>query len=85
MTLMYRKWTKLGWMKEIHRQGETEFIVNVLLATASTFLQFFESADRQPAKKHIENGQIYVARLLTHYTNGQIQQDFEKAVYRALS
>ena len=77
MTIAYRRWLKNAWMNPIRSEEEMNFIVNVLLATASTFLQFFESADRVPAKKHIENGKIYVARLLIHYTQGEMRADFE--------
>lgn len=80
MTLMYRRWIKAGWMKPIETEEETQFIVNVLLATASTFLHFFESADRQPAKKHVENGKIYVARLLVHWTAGEMREDFDQFI-----
>lgn len=78
--LRYLRWVKFGWMKTIDEKAETEFIVNILLATASTFLHFFESADRQPARKHIENGKIYVARLLIPWTQGEIKDDFESFV-----
>lgn len=81
MNLMYRRWVKAGWMKPIESEEEIQFISNVLLATASTFLHFFESADRQPAKKHVENGKIYVARLLIHWTQGDMRNDFEKFIY----
>lgn len=81
MTLMYRRWVRKGWMKTIESNEETQFIVNVLLATASTFLHFFESADRQPARKHIENGKNYVARLLIHWTQGEMLEDFEGFIY----
>lgn len=80
MTLRYFRWVKAGWMKTIESESETQFIVNTLLATASTFLHFFESADRQPAHKHIENGKIYVARLLIPWTQGEMQKDFEEFV-----
>lgn len=80
MILVYRRWEKLGWMRSIENKAEVDFIVNVLLATASTFLQFFESADRQPAKKHVETGKAYVARLLVHWTDGQVKQEFSKFI-----
>ena len=80
MTLMYKRWLKVGWMTPIRAADEIHFLVNVMLATASTFLQFFESADRTPAKKHVEVGKIYVARLLEHYTQGEMLQDFEKFI-----
>ncbi len=80
MTLMYRRWLKLGWMAPIQVADEINFLVNVLLATASTFLQFFESAERTPARKHVEVGKRYVARLMVHYTQGEMRQDFDKYI-----
>lgn len=80
MTLMYRRWLKQGWMSPIQAADEIHFLVNVMLATASTFLQFFESAERTPARKHVEVGKRYVARLLVHYTQGEMRQDFEKYI-----
>jgi len=81
MTLMYRRWVNKGWMKTIESEDEIQFIVNVLLATASTFLHFFESADRQPARVHIENGKNYVARLLVHWTQGDMREEFEAFIH----
>jgi AcrR family transcriptional regulator len=76
MAFMYRRWTKVGWFKPIQDEEERDFIVNVLLATASSFLHFFESAEKLPAKKHIEEGKRYVARLLIHWTEGQMKEEF---------
>lgn len=77
MTLMYKRWLQKGWMTPIKSADEINFLVNVILATASTFLQFFESADRHPAKKHVETGKRYVARILVHYTQGEMRKDFD--------
>lgn len=78
MTIVYRHWFKMNWVNPIRSEAEMTFIVNVLLATASTFLQFFESAERIPSRKHIETGKKYVARLLVHYTQGEMRADFER-------
>jgi AcrR family transcriptional regulator len=83
MTLLYKRWLKQGWMAPIKTADEIQFLVNVLLATASTFLQFFESAERTPARKHVEAGKRYVARLLVHYTDGQMRKDFEDYINSA--
>jgi AcrR family transcriptional regulator len=81
MILMYKRWIQQGWMAPIQTQGETEFIVNILLATASTFLQFFESADKIPARKHIEVGKRYVAWLLKPWTEGPTREQFESFIF----
>lgn len=80
MTLSYRRWIKADWMKPIQNQHEIDFLVNILLVTASSFLQFFESADRIPVKRHVETGKKYVARLLVHYTNATMRADFENYI-----
>lgn len=80
MTLMYKRWIKQGWMAPISSVDEIQFLVNVLLATASTFLQFFESAERAPARKNVELGKKYVARILVHYTRGQTSIDFQQEI-----
>lgn len=77
MTLTYKRWIKAGWMKEIVSPDEIQFLVDILLSTASSFLQFFESADKAPVKRPIETGKKYVARLLVHYTSGEMRADFD--------
>lgn len=83
MILVYRRWIKQKWMRPIESVKEMNFVVNVLLATASLFLQFFESADRQPARNHVDMGKVYVARLLVHWTDGEMREDFEKYINNA--
>ena len=77
MTLTYRRWIKMGWVRKIDSEKETDFIVSVLLATASTFFHFFESAERQPLKKNVEVGKKYIARLLFPYTEGSTRDTFQ--------
>lgn len=81
MVVMYKRWLKEGWMSPIQSKDETEFIVNVLLATASTFFHFFESADKQPAHYHVETGKKYVARILVNWTHGEMRKDFESFIF----
>lgn len=80
ITVTYKRWLKSGWMTPIQSPDEINFLVNVILATAATFHQFFESAEKAPSKKHVETGKRYVARLLVHYTQGQMREDFEKFI-----
>ncbi len=77
---MYQRWLRDGWMTPIAVADEIHFLVNIMLATASSFLQFFESADRAPSRKHIEVGKRYVARLLVHYTQDEMRADFERYI-----
>ncbi|MFS4458617.1 TetR/AcrR family transcriptional regulator [Bdellovibrio sp. HCB2-146] len=76
--ILYRQWVKDGRMIKINDVSEMQYIAESLLAMATTFLQFFESAEKQPGKKSIERGERHVARLLYPYTAGETKDEFEK-------
>ena len=78
MVILYRQWVKDGKMAKIDEVGEMQYIAESLLAMATTFLQFFESAEKQPGKRTIERGKHHVARLLLPYTSGETKNEFEK-------
>lgn len=80
MQLLYRRWVKEGQMMTIKNKAEMLYISESLLAMATTFLQFFESAETQPSKKSIERGKRHVARLLFPYAHGQTRDDLEKFI-----
>lgn len=78
MVILYRQWVKDGKMVKISDVGEMQYIAECLLAMSTTFLQFFESAEKQPGKKSIERGKRHVARLLLPYTAGETREEFLK-------
>ena len=78
MIILYRHWVKNGKMAEIQDLSEMQYVSESLLAMATTFLQFFESAEKQPGKKSIERGKRHVGRLLLPYTAGETKNEFEK-------
>ncbi len=78
MVILYRQWVKDGKMTKIEQVSEMQYIAESLLAMATTFLQFFESAEKQPGKRSIERGKHHVARLLLPYTSGETKNEFEK-------
>ena len=78
MVILYRHWVKDGKMVKINEVAEMQYIAESLLAMATTFLQFFESAEKQPGKRSIERGKHHVARLLLPYTAGETKDEFEK-------
>lgn len=80
MEVLYRQWVRAGFMVEIKDPQVMLYVSESLLAMATTFLQFFESAERQPGKRSIERGKRHVARLLLPYTTGQTRDDFEKFI-----
>ncbi len=80
MELLYRRWVKEGHMTVIKSKAEMMYVSESLLAMATTFLQFFESAETQPGKKSVERGKRHVARLLLPYASGQTRDDLEKFI-----
>lgn len=78
MDILYRRWVREGIMIRIEDPLEMEYISESLLAMATTFLQFFESAEKNPGKRSIERGKRHVARLLRPYSAGEAKDDFEK-------
>jgi AcrR family transcriptional regulator len=78
MDILYRRWVREAKMMEIKDPSEMEYISESLLAMATTFLQFFESAEKSPGKRSIERGKRHVTRLLMPYTTGQAKDEFEK-------
>lgn len=80
MEILYRQWVKQGVMQKIENESEMLYVSESLLAMATTFLQFFESAEKTPGKKSIERGKRHVARLIFPYTLGQSRLDFESFI-----
>lgn len=78
MVILYRNWVKENKMVAINDVNEMQFVSETLLAMATTYLQFFESSERQPGKKSIERGKKHVARLIYPYTSGDSKAEFEK-------
>lgn len=78
MIILYRQWVKNGQMAKIEDTSEMQYISESSLAMATTFLQFFESAEKTAGKKSIERGKHHVARLLLPYTAGETKNEFEK-------
>lgn len=80
MKLLYRRWVRLGYMSPITDTAEMLYVSESLLAMATTFLQFFESTERQPGRRSVERGKRHVARLLLPYTLGEMKERFESFV-----
>ena len=78
MDILYRRWVREAKMIQIKDASEMEYVSESLLAMATTFLQFFESAEKSPGKRSIERGKRHVARLLMPYTTGESKDEFEK-------
>ncbi|MBK7963185.1 MAG: TetR/AcrR family transcriptional regulator [Bdellovibrionales bacterium] len=80
MKLLYRQWVNQEIMIPLKDMTEMLYVSESLLAMATTFLQFFESSERQPGRRTIERGKRHVARLLLPYTTPKSKPDFEKFI-----
>lgn len=78
MEILYRNWVKSGIMAPMKSVEEMLFISEVLLAASTSFMQFFESADREPGRKSLERGKKYLIRLLKPYLTGETQDELVK-------
>jgi AcrR family transcriptional regulator len=78
MVILYRQWVREGKMVKIEDVNEMQYVAESLLAMSTTFLQFFESAEKQPGRRTIERGKRHVTRLLFPYTAGETKSEFEK-------
>ena len=80
MQILYRRWVKQGIMIQLTDKHELVYVSESLLAMATTFLQFFESAERQPGKNSVVRGRRHVARLLRPYCSDKVKDEFEKFI-----
>lgn len=78
MVILYRQWVEDGQMVKLDDMAEIQYISESLLAMATTFLQFFESAEKAPGKRSVERGKHHVARMLMPYATGESKNEFEK-------
>ncbi len=80
MQILYRQWVRQGQMVQVTNQDELLYISESLLAMATTYLQFFESAEKLPGKKSIERGKRHLVRLLIPYSAGKTKDELEKFI-----
>ena len=80
MKLLYRQWVSQEIMSSISDMSEMLYVSESLLAMATTFLQFFESTERQPGRKTIERGKRHVARLLLPFTTEKSRPEFQQFI-----
>jgi hypothetical protein len=67
MRLAYAKWRKLGLMKPLPDAATTRVVADIVLVTASSFFQFYESAERPATRKPLLSANNYLATFLRPY------------------
>ncbi|MFN8846788.1 MAG: TetR/AcrR family transcriptional regulator [Bdellovibrionales bacterium] len=75
---IYKVWVKKGILMPLSNLTELTYVAESLLAMSTTYLQFFENAERIPNKAAVDRGQKHVARMLFPYTLGETRDSFEK-------
>lgn len=63
----YSLWVNEGIAKPITDGPEIQFLAEVVLITASTFLQFYESREKPAHRNSLKRGQDHVMRILSPY------------------
>lgn len=77
MNMIYKDWSKNGVIMTLDTASEKTYVSEALLAMSTTYLQFFENADRVPTKSTIERGKKHVARMLYPYVIGETKDSFD--------
>lgn len=75
---LYKSWVQKGILMQLKNMNEMTYVAESLLAMSTTYLQFFESADKIPSKQSLERGRKHVARMLYPYTIGETRDTFDK-------
>lgn len=78
MSRLYKVWIQSGVLNPLNSVEEMTYVSESLLAMSTTYLQFFENADRVPSKATIERGKKHVARMLYPYMTDQTRDTFDK-------
>lgn len=77
MNIIYKEWRRSEILVNLEGVAERIYISEALLAMSTTYLQFFENADRIPTKSTIERGKKHVARMLYPYVIGETKDSFD--------
>jgi AcrR family transcriptional regulator len=80
MIILYSQWVKAGYMIPIKSKNEMEFVGELLFVSSNSFMQFFETVDREPNQRTVEKAKRHIMRMLTPYLAGDIKRDFEKFI-----
>ena len=63
----YGQWVKTKMMVPITNTEEMQMVIDVVLITSSTFLQFFESKEKPATRRFLKIGYRHVMRFLLNY------------------
>ena len=69
----YSYWVKNGIMRKIDDPREMRMISDLVMITSSSFLQFFETAEKPAGKRTLRDGSNHLLRLLLPYHSDPVQ------------
>lgn len=75
MRILYLYWVREGVLVSIADSQELLYVSEALLAMATTFLQFFESSEKQAQTVSLARGKRHLVRLLLPYTQGTTREE----------
>jgi AcrR family transcriptional regulator len=67
MKVAYVSWTKQAWMVKIEDPNSLQILSDLVLVTASSFFQFYESGDRPASRRPVQLANQYMQRFLQPY------------------
>ena len=69
MRAAYAKWVKKGFMKPMNDSQAMRIVGDIVLITASSFFQFYETIDRPATERPLKLANQYLIHfLLPHFT-----------------
>jgi hypothetical protein len=71
---------RAGYMVPIKSKNEMEFVGELLFVSSNSFMQFFETVDREPNQRTVEKAKRHLMRMLTPYLAGEAKSEFEKYI-----
>jgi AcrR family transcriptional regulator len=80
MIILYSHWVRSGYLTPIKSKNEMEFVGELLFVASNSFMQFFETVDREPNQRTVEKAKRHIMRMLTPYLTGETRRDFEKYI-----
>ena len=80
MIVLHKHWVRAGYMSPITSKSEMEFVGELLFVSSNSFMQFFETVDREPNQRTVQKAKRHIMRMLSPYLTGEIRQDFEKYI-----
>lgn len=78
MRASYTSWAKKGMLSRPNDSHSVEILRDLVLLTASSFFQFYESSDKPASKKSLKLAKEYIATFLMPYFTPKYREDVRR-------